>query len=132
MNNIDVLVGKRIRARRHALGISQSELGVAIGVKFQQIQKYETGANRVSASRLWAISDKLGVPVVYFFEGISPTDEGENTENQLDKYEFLSDSESVELMELYRMLPVAQRDAVLEFMRSMVPTANVLKSRQEK
>jgi transcriptional regulator with XRE-family HTH domain len=132
MNNIDVLVGKRIRARRHALGISQSELGAAIGVKFQQIQKYETGANRVSASRLWAISDKLGVPVVYFFEGISPTDEGENTENQLDKYEFLSDSESVELMELYRKLPVAQRDAVLEFMRSMVPATDVLKARNEK
>ena len=132
MNNIDVLVGKRIRARRHALGISQSELGAAIGVKFQQIQKYETGANRVSASRLWAISDKLGVPVVYFFEGISPTDEGENTENQLDKYEFLSDSESVELMELYRQLPSAQREAVLEFMRSMVPATDVLKARNEK
>ena len=132
MNNIDVLVGKRIRARRHALGISQSELGNSIGVKFQQIQKYETGANRVSASRLWAISDKLGVPVVYFFEGISPSREGEIPEIQLDKYEFLSDSESVELMELYRQLPLAQREAVLEFMRSMVPASNVLKTRQEK
>ena len=132
MNNIDVLVGKRIRARRHALGISQSELGTAIGVKFQQIQKYETGANRVSASRLWAISDKLGVPVVYFFEGISSSDQGESPENQLDKYEFLSDSEAVELMELYRMLPTAQRDAVLEFMRSMVPATNILKVNQGK
>lgn len=121
MNKIDVLVGKRIRARRHAMGISQTELGDAIGVKFQQIQKYETGANRVSASRLWAVAEKLSVDVVYFFEGIQRS--GENTEvadEPIDKMEFLSDRDAIEMMELYRKLPTSQRSAVLAFMRSMV------------
>lgn len=121
MNKIDVLVGKRIRARRHAMGVSQTELGDAIGVKFQQIQKYETGANRVSASRLWAVAEKLGVDVVYFFEGIKRSDENaEVTDEPIDKMEFLSDRDAIEMMELYRKLPNSQRSAVLAFMRSMV------------
>lgn len=121
MNKIDVLVGKRIRARRHAMGISQTELGDAIGVKFQQIQKYETGANRVSASRLWAVAEKLGVDVVYFFEGIKRSDEhAELANDPVDKMEFLSDRDTIEMMELYRKLPNSQRSAVLAFMRSMV------------
>ena len=122
MNKIDELVGKRIRARRHALGVSQTDLGDAIGVKFQQIQKYETGANRVSASRLWLISEKLGVDVVYFFEGIarSPdTDESEAESAPVDSLDFLSDRDAIEMMELYRKLPQTQRAAVLAFMRTM-------------
>ncbi|SHG41000.1 helix-turn-helix domain-containing protein [Cognatishimia maritima] len=121
MNKIDVLVGKRIRARRHAMGISQSELGDAIGVKFQQIQKYETGANRVSASRLWAVAEKLGVDVVYFFEGIKRSDGTDDVAaDPIDNMEFLSDRDAIEMMELYRKLPNSQRSAVLAFMRSMV------------
>ncbi|GAA6207844.1 helix-turn-helix transcriptional regulator [Cognatishimia sp. WU-CL00825] len=120
MNKIDVLVGKRIRARRHAIGISQTELGDAIGVKFQQIQKYETGANRVSASRLWAVAEKLGVDVVYFFEGIRRGEEISGSEvDPVDKMDFLSDRDTLEMMELYRKLPQSQRSAVLAFMRSM-------------
>ncbi len=120
MNKIDVLVGKRIRARRHAMGLSQTELGEAIGVKFQQIQKYETGANRVSASRLWAVAEKLGVDVVYFFEGIRRDEEALGKEQDpVDKMEFLSDRDAIEMMELYRKLPQSQRAAVLAFMRSM-------------
>ncbi|MDO6727210.1 MAG: helix-turn-helix domain-containing protein [Cognatishimia sp.] len=124
MNKIDVLVGKRIRARRHAMGISQTELGDAIGVKFQQIQKYETGANRVSASRLWAVAEKLGVDVVYFFEGIRRSEEDAGIEvDPIDKMEFLSDRDAIEMMELYRQLPQSQRSAVLAFMRSMAMDA---------
>lgn len=125
MNKIDVLVGKRIRARRHAMGVSQTELGDAIGVKFQQIQKYETGANRVSASRLWAVAEKLGVDVVYFFEGIRRSDEDDGLEiDPIDNMEFLSDRDAIEMMELYRQLPQSQRSAVLAFMRSMVLDTN--------
>ncbi|MCH2251217.1 MAG: helix-turn-helix domain-containing protein [Cognatishimia sp.] len=119
MNKIDVLVGKRIRARRHALSVSQSELGEAIGVKFQQIQKYETGANRVSASRLWAIAEHLGVDVVYFFEGIARDNDTSVAVDPVDKMDFLSDRDTIEMMELYRKLPQTQRSAVLAFMRSM-------------
>lgn len=70
-HHVDVHVGKRIRHRRWLLGMTQQQLAEQVGIKFQQIQKYETGANRVSASRLWDISDRLGVPVSFFFEGLA-------------------------------------------------------------
>ena len=66
--SIDKLVGRRVRARRTALRMSQTELGEAVGVSFQQIQKYEKGVNRIGASRLSAISAVLQVPVTHFFE----------------------------------------------------------------
>lgn len=64
---VDELVGKRIRHRRWALGVTQAELGEKIGVKFQQVQKYELGINRISASRLWEVSRALDVPISFFF-----------------------------------------------------------------
>jgi len=67
---VDVHVGKRIRQRRRALGMTQSQLAERLNVKFQQVQKYETGANRVSASRLWLIARALDVTVSYFFQDI--------------------------------------------------------------
>jgi transcriptional regulator with XRE-family HTH domain len=66
-NPIDAHVGRRVRLRRTLLGLSQERLGLAIGLTFQQIQKYERGANRIGASRLWELSTVLGVPVQYFF-----------------------------------------------------------------
>lgn len=68
MQAVDIEVGKQIRYQRWRLGVSQQELASRVGVKFQQIQKYETGANRVSASRLFLISKALSVPISYFFE----------------------------------------------------------------
>ena len=67
-NPIDVHVGTRVRLRRTLLGMSQEKLGEAIGLTFQQVQKYERGANRVGASRLFVLSRVLDVPVSYFFE----------------------------------------------------------------
>lgn len=67
-NPIDAHVGKRLRLRRTLLGLSQEKLGEAVDLTFQQIQKYERGANRIGASRLYAISKSLDVPVNYFFE----------------------------------------------------------------
>ena len=64
---IDVMVGKRIRLRRVQLGLSQTELGQKLGVTFQQIQKYENGANRVSCSRLYETANALEVPIGFFF-----------------------------------------------------------------
>lgn len=73
----DVAVGQRIRARRRMMGISQTELGKSIGVTFQQVQKYERGANRIGASRLLMITTALSVSVHYLFEGLErkPSDE---------------------------------------------------------
>jgi len=67
-NPIDAHVGSRIRLRRTLLGMSQEKLGEAINLTFQQVQKYERGANRVSASKLWILSTILDVPVSFFFD----------------------------------------------------------------
>lgn len=67
-NPVDVYVGSRVRLRRTLLGLSQEKLGEAIGLTFQQVQKYERGANRIGASRLWDLSKVLDCPVSYFFE----------------------------------------------------------------
>jgi len=66
---LDLFVGKRVRWRRRLLGLSQSELADLIGVRFQQIQKYEAAINRLSAARLWTLACALGVDVQYFFDG---------------------------------------------------------------
>ncbi len=73
---IDKQVGARIRARRMALQISQGSLAEAVGVTFQQVQKYENGANRVSTSRLAQIAEALKVPVAYLFDGLDGRDHG--------------------------------------------------------
>ena len=67
---VDVHVGGRVKACRTLIGMSQEELEKHVGVSFQQIQKYENGMNRISASRLWVISLVLGRPISWFFEGI--------------------------------------------------------------
>lgn len=67
---VDEHVGRRMRARRKAMGISQTALADAVGITFQQVQKYERAANRVSASRLWHIAQQLNVDVAYFFDGL--------------------------------------------------------------
>ena len=69
LQSIDKHVGSRVRMRRMMLGMSQEKLGDALGLTFQQVQKYEKGANRVSASRLQQIASILQVPVPFFFEG---------------------------------------------------------------
>jgi transcriptional regulator with XRE-family HTH domain len=73
-NPVDTQVGARLRTRRLLLGVSQEELGKAVGVSFQQIQKYEKGTNRIGASRLQRLAHALQVPIAYFFQGMSGTD----------------------------------------------------------
>ena len=70
-NAIDMHVGKRVRLRRTLLGMSQEQLGVTLNLTSQQVQKYESGTNRISASRLWDLSQILDVSIGYFFEDMS-------------------------------------------------------------
>ncbi len=70
-NPVDVHVGARLRQRRTLLGMNQTKLGSSIGLTFQQVQKYEKGTNRISASRLYALSGTLDVPIEYFFSDMS-------------------------------------------------------------
>ena len=71
-NPIDIHVGSRVRLRRNMLGLSQEQLGAKIGLTFQQIQKYERGANRIGASRLYRLSQVLDVPIMFFYDDTDP------------------------------------------------------------
>jgi transcriptional regulator with XRE-family HTH domain len=78
-NPIDIHVGKRVRARRTLMGLSQSKLGKAINTTFQQVQKYERGMNRISSSRLYQIAEVLDVPIPYFFDDLPANISGRKT-----------------------------------------------------
>jgi transcriptional regulator with XRE-family HTH domain len=83
-NPVDVHVGRRIRLRRNVLGLSQEKLADALGVTFQQVQKYERGANRISASRLFQLGKILSVPIQFFYDDYAETyPEGEVAESGL-------------------------------------------------
>ncbi len=69
--DIDLHLGRRLRRRRRLLGLTQQQLADGVGIRFQQIQKYECGANRISAARLWQLAQALDVPVSYFYDGLS-------------------------------------------------------------
>ncbi|CAN7581014.1 helix-turn-helix domain-containing protein [Bosea sp. LjRoot90] len=104
-NPIDRYVGSRVRMQRMMAGISQEKLGDALGLTFQQIQKYEKGTNRISASRLQQIAKMLGVPVAFFFEG-APAGEavaGGFADAAATAYvaDFLSTSEGVQLSKAF-------------------------------
>ena len=77
----DMHIGRRLREARLARGLSQGALGKKLGVTFQQVQKYESGANRIGGSRLWDISETLEVPVAYFFEGLPSAGEPASSED---------------------------------------------------
>lgn len=81
-HEVDVVVGSRIRLRRKEVGTSQQALAEAVGLTFQQIQKYENGANRVSSSKLYEIAKALRAPIVYFFEGLPDPEGARDEENR--------------------------------------------------
>src|SRR5690348_4063258 len=101
---VDVHVGARIRMRRLLLGMNQETLAEALGLTFQQVQKYEGGANRVSASRLSAMAEILGVPVSYFFGDLQPDDTEISPEDKLWR-EHLQRPETIEFIRLYYAIP---------------------------
>ena len=101
---IDVHVGKRIRMRRLFLGMNQETLANPLGLTFQQVQQYEGGANRVSASRLSAMAEILGVPISYFFGDLRPDDDPVSPEDQRWR-EHLQRPETIEFIRLYYAIP---------------------------
>ncbi len=119
---VDVHVGKRIRHRRWLVGMTQQQLAEKVGIKFQQIQKYETGANRVSASRLWDISDALEVPVSFFFEGID-SETSENTSAASVPSDLMGDKEALDLVRSYYAIPENQRRRLFELARVLSDVA---------
>lgn len=122
-HKVDVHVGQKIRQRRWLTGMTQQRLAELVGIKFQQIQKYETGANRVSASRLWDIADALGVDVSFFFEGIKTEQElaAEAVENV--PVDLMGDKEAMDLIRSYYSIPEDQRRRLFELARVLSDVA---------
>lgn len=126
-NPVDLHVGARIRLRRRMQGVSQEKLADALGLTFQQVQKYERGANRVSASKLYEIAAALRAPVAYFFDGLAdPTgDELDGVRvaaasEESTVHSFLMTPEGLELAKLFpNIAPGLVRRRLLELVRSL-------------
>ena len=104
-NFVDVHVGSRIRMRRQFVGMSQEKLGELLGITFQQVQKYEKGSNRISASRLYYTARILGVPVQFFFEDLPGNEERANQDESREQDTVLSslmNAEGIVLAKAFR------------------------------
>ena len=140
---VDVHVGKRLRLRRTILGLSQEALGNAIGVTFQQVQKYERGINRMGSSRLFEFSKLLSIPISYFFDEFVDQNDAKLSglaENAPTAFEVeqLSSRETLEMMRaFYRITDPTVRKRVLDLIRSLsdgeesVSTSKLVSSRKK-
>ncbi|MBI1251516.1 MAG: helix-turn-helix domain-containing protein [Alphaproteobacteria bacterium] len=130
-NATDLHVGKRLRRRRRLLGLTQQQLAESIGIRFQQIQKYECGANRVTASRLYELAVALNVPVTYFFEGLqqAPADPAAvgapANDRDLIAADVLSQKETLELIRAYYKLGERPRRRLLDLAKALQDEAEV-------
>lgn len=128
-NPVDIHVGERLRSRRSLLGMTQEKLAEAVNLTFQQIQKYERGTNRVSASRLWQFSKILQVPVSYFFEnyidrsGARALAQGLADNDQDDfagQEDIMARKETLDLVRVYYSIPDPNlRKDLLKMIRTM-------------
>lgn len=121
---VDTHVGRRLRARRRLLGLTQEKLAQAVSIRFQQIQKYESGANRISASRLWSLAKALDVSVSYFFEGMNghePSFEfnGNYSFAEAPSEDVLDEKETIDLVRYYYQLNEEPRKRLLDLAKAM-------------
>lgn len=125
-NPVDLHVGARVRLRRKMLGMSQDQLAKALNLTFQQVQKYERGANRISASKLYTIACQLSVPIGFFFDGLDDLQGGDHREGRAPASEraimtFLETPEGLELAKLFPLLrPGRVRRQLIGFVRAVV------------
>jgi transcriptional regulator with XRE-family HTH domain len=98
-HHVDIHVGQRLRRQRSLCGITQQDLAEQVGVRFQQIQKYESGSNRISASRLWDVAQVLQVPVAFFFDGLNEASAQSDMITDL-----MRDHETVQLVRAYNKM----------------------------
>ena len=118
--DIDLHLGKRLRRRRRLLGLTQQQLASVCGVRFQQIQKYECGANRISAARIWQLAEALDVPVGYFFDGLSTRHERMDDELPEGRNgEVLARKETQDLIRAYYLLGERPRRRLLDLAKSL-------------
>jgi transcriptional regulator with XRE-family HTH domain len=119
---VDLYVGARLRIRRKVLGLSQTQLADALGITFQQIQKYERGANRISASKLYEAARLLQSPVSYFFEGLDETAQNSVDDDFAQRMtQFVATPEGLELAGLFPRLGDRRlRRRVVDLVKAMV------------
>lgn len=128
LGEVDMHVGARIRLRRTLLGLSQMALGELVGVSFQQIQKYERGANRISAGTLHRLAEVLDTPISYFFDGFEDVDglEGPPCPKSADPVDIVNDPQTVKLLRAWSKVPEYSREAALELLFAIGRTAAVI------
>jgi transcriptional regulator with XRE-family HTH domain len=117
MDVVDIHLGRRLRRRRRILGLTQQQLASACGVRFQQIQKYECAANRMSAARLWQLAEVLEVPVSYFYDGLSQDLSTEDKEPE--PPEPTAGKETKALIRAFYSLSERPRQRLLELAKSL-------------
>ncbi len=133
---VDIHVGKRLRQRRTMLGLSQEALAKAVGITFQQVQKYEKGANAMSASRLYEFARFMRIPVAHFFEGLDQQIEAASqpgfSEAPRETFEHaapVSDRESLEMMKAFkRIKEQAMRKRLADLVRAIADEKTLLNS----
>lgn len=115
--DIDLHLGRRLRRRRRLLGLTQQQLASQVGIRFQQIQKYECGANRISAARLWQLAEALESPVSYFYDGLEEAIERKEAAGQ--GGEMFSRKETLDLIQAYYQLGERPRRRLLDLAKSL-------------
>ena len=116
--DIDLHLGRRLRRRRRLLGLTQQQLAVQVGIRFQQIQKYECGANRISAARLWQLAEALESPVSYFYDGLAEEIERKEAAGA-NGGEMFSRMETLDLIQAYYQLEERPRRRLLDLAKSL-------------
>lgn len=116
--DIDLHLGKRLRRRRRLLGLTQQQLALAVGIRFQQIQKYECGANRISAARLFQLAKALETPINYFYDGLTDEKTEVATVNN-EGIEVFSRKETLDLIQAYYRLSERPRRRLLDLAKSL-------------
>lgn len=118
-DEIDVHLGRRLRRRRRLLGLTQQQLAGACGVRFQQIQKYECAANRMSAARIWQLSEVLQVPVSYFYEGLIEAQTEVRPPEARDGRDTSGRKETTDLIQAFDRLSERPRQRLLDLAKSL-------------
>ena len=125
--DIDLHLGRRLRRRRRLLGLTQQQLAVQVGIRFQQIQKYECGANRISAARLWQLAEALETPVSYFYDGVTEALERKDAApgTSAGGGEMFSRKETLDLIQAYYQLEERPRRRLLDLAKSLHDSKDV-------
>ena len=122
-NDIDLHLGRRLRRRRRLLGLTQQQLATTVGIRFQQIQKYECGANRISAARLWQLSEALEIPIGYFYDGLTELQARREREAPVStdskSGEVMARKETMDLIRAYYQLGERPRRRLLDLAKSL-------------